>query len=230
MDSFETVAKNAKLARSQSSGDINRRLSEDDLLGRIEAATDFRRPKRPSNGRRLVALASVAAVVVAFVTLSGNVQSTLDRGRNLTWSVRCFSTGSLDSASVVMPIRQTRTLGCHWNNSMDSVRGIRSIPCVLNDGQVGVFPIRRRGIMCAMLGLPDFVPTPVPQPDAMVGQLAEINNPTRCDYPDALVTKAGITLGRFGVANWRIKNSSSEGCSIVVIDREKRQITIVDRN
>jgi hypothetical protein len=229
MDSFETVNKNAGLARSLSSSDINRRLSEEELLGRIEAATDFRRPKQPNYGRRLAVLASAAAVVVAVVTLSGNVQSTLDRGRNLAWNVRCYSTGSLDSASVVMPMRQTRTLGCHWNHSKDSVMGIRSISCVLNDGQVGVFPMRRRGSTCAMLGLPDFVPTPVPQPDALVGQLAEINNPTRCEHPDDLAAKAGITLGRFGVANWRIKTSDLDVCSMGVTDREKRQITIVAR-
>lgn len=230
MDSFEIVNKNANRARSLSSSDIEQRLSEDDLLGRIEAATDFRRPKETNFVRRLAALASVAAVVAVVVSLTGNFQSTLDRGGNLALSVRCFSTGSLDSASVVMPMRQTHTLGCNRNHAKDSVLGIRSISCVLFDGQVGVFPIRRRASTCAILGLPDFVPTPLPHPDAMVAQLAKINNPTRCDHPDALVAEAGITLGRFGVANWRIRNSTSVGCAIVVIDKEKRQITIAVRH
>jgi hypothetical protein len=230
MDSFKTVQKNARLAQKLSSSDINRRLSEDDLLGRIEAVTDFRRPSERNYLRLLASLASVAAAVVVVVALSGSFPSTLDRRHNVALSVRCFTTASLNSSSEVMPMRQTRTLGCNWHLSQDAVLSVRSIFCVLNDGQVGVFPSRRRGATCATVGLPPFTPTSVPQLDAMLVQLAKINSRTRCDHPDALVTKAGITLGRYGVANWRIKNSSSEGCSIVVIDREKRQITIVDRN
>jgi hypothetical protein len=230
MDSFKTVQKNARLAQKLSSSDINRRLSEDDLLGRIEAVTDFRRPNERNYLRLLASLASVAAVVVAVMALSGSFPSTNDRGHNVALSVRCFSTASLNSSSEVMPMRQTHTLGCNWHLSQDAVSSVRSISCVLNDGQVGVFPSRRRGATCATVGLPPFTPTSVPQLDAMLVQLAKINSRTRCNHPDVLVAKAGIVLGRFGVANWRIRNASSDVCSIVVIDKEKRQITVEVRH